>query len=263
MPATTDDMLSPQTARPASRPAPANKRHHPLATVRHARDHYGIRSVICAVSGGKDSVASLDLCVKHFDRVEAFFMYVVEGLSFQERYLTYLEKRFGVRIWRIPHWSNADLLRIGHFRHRTVRSASVPALRLGDVDAYARKHFGIEYVATGIKYCDSIERQAQIVTHSDIGVSVGRKLIWPLAYWTPTMVWSHLAAERIMLPPDYRLSGFDLSSKSRNVTGLMDMQTLVAIKAEYPEDYAKIEKMFPMCGVLVQRYQQLKRKGKI
>lgn len=53
-------------------------------------------SVTVAVSGGKDSVVTLDLCCSSFRKVSAFFCYVVKGLSFQEQYLEPVYKNINI-----------------------------------------------------------------------------------------------------------------------------------------------------------------------
>lgn len=243
----------------------AKKRHHPLATINRARDHYGIRAVICSVSCGGDSVASLDLCVKHFDRVEAFFMYVVRGLSFQEKYLGYLERRYGIAIARIPHWGLANTLQHNIWRHPTTATNGLTRLKPRHAEEYVRQLFGLQWIVKGIKYSDSIERNTQVV-QSDCGVSVKQKQVWPLAWWKHGDVTNYLAMQGIMAPPDYRLkSGVDgLQLKhSGSFSSLLWPDEIIPIRDNYPEDYAKIVKMFPLVPAQIQRHEQLQRKGKL
>lgn len=233
---------------------------HPLKTVRIAREKYGIRDVICSVSCGNDSVASLDLCCEHFDRVEAFFMYFVKGLSFQEQYLQCLEKRYGIKILRMPHWALPQLLKYATFRHPTARSTSLTLLKPKHAESLARKTFGMQWVTTGIKYSDSIERNAQ-VARSDYGVESKRDLIWPLGNWTHADVSSYLSLKDLPAPPDYRIKMEHGHSGSIGC-GLW-VGDIVPIKEHYPEDYEKIRRMFPLIDVQIQRYKQLKDRGKL
>ena len=41
------------------------------------------KSVLVGFSCGKDSIVTLDLCFRFFDKVQPFFMYYVPGMEFQ------------------------------------------------------------------------------------------------------------------------------------------------------------------------------------
>lgn len=68
-------------------------------------------SVIVGFSGGKDSIVCLDLCMRYFQNVKPYFMYLVPGLEFQEDMLRRYEARYGVEITRLPHFECSNFLK--------------------------------------------------------------------------------------------------------------------------------------------------------
>ncbi len=53
-------------------------------------------SVLVSFSMGKDSIVTMDLCMKYFKHVQPFFMYLVPGLQFQDEALANGGKHAGV-----------------------------------------------------------------------------------------------------------------------------------------------------------------------
>lgn len=200
-------------------------------------------SVLVGFSGGKDSIVTLDLCMRYFDRVVPFFMYLVPGLDFQEKTLQWYEKYYGVDISRIPHFEVSNFMRYGTFRNFDF---SVPAISITDEYNWMRLQTGITWIAAGERISDSIIRRAMIKNSGSIDKERAR--FYPLAYWKKKEVLGYIKKRRLKLPNDSKGLGFSFKS--------LDGKELAFVKKNYPEDYIKIEAMYPYCGVAVERYRR-------
>jgi phosphoadenosine phosphosulfate reductase len=200
--------------------------------------------VIVAFSGGKDSVAVLDLCCRHFSRVRVFFLYLVAGLSFQERVLRYYERRFGVEILRLPHFELSAFFRLGYFR---APDDDVLRLTITDIYNYVRAETGIWWIAAGERISDSVWRRAMIKRSGSIDVERGR--VYPLAYWNKKHVESYLRQRKL---PHAIESGF---LKRGSSFGDFSPYSMAMVKAHFPGDYEKIKRWFPFIESAVKKYE--------
>lgn len=223
---------------------------HPLAVLRRAADS-GIREVVCATSCGKDSVCALSLCCQTFERVQPYFMYLVPGLEFQERYLAYLERLFKVSILRIPHWGLSRLLRGASFRHPTAATATLQFVRIRHVEAWLRKETGIQWMATGEKAIDSLERNAYI--RKCDGIDDVRQRIYPLAYWNHAAVFNYLKSHGIALPASY-------STGRRRSFGSLWYDEVAYVRERHPADFERIKRVFPLIEAQLMRHQLRKER---
>lgn len=202
--------------------------------------------VVVAFSGGKDSIVTLDLSMRHFDRVQPFFMQIVPDLEFQEVTLRRYEKYYGVEVIRVPHPDLADFLRYGTFRPADY---SVPEIKMKDVYSYIRNKTQISWISAGERINDSLVRRAMI-KHSGT-VDFKRFRMYPLAYWDKYEVMAYIRKKRLFLPKDSSELGFSFSSLSG--------RELSVIKSVFPRDYNKILEYFPLAESAVYRYEKFGR----
>lgn len=200
-------------------------------------------TVIVGFSGGKDSIVTLDLCMRYFKNVYVFYMYYVPGLSFQEKTINWYENKYDIEITRLPHFELSNFFRYGTFRDMDF---SVPIVGINDVYAYMRLKTDSFWIAAGERVTDSIVRNAMIKESSSIDVKRGR--FYPVAYWKKREILDYIKFHKLYLPADSRKLGFSFCS--------LEGRELSIIQKHYPEDFKKIKHLFPYCEAGIERWKR-------
>lgn len=195
-------------------------------------------SVLVAFSGGKDSVVTLDVCVRHFAHVEGFFMYQVRGLSFQESILRYYEDKYGIPIHRIPHFELSQWLRYGLFRSCDF---DCPIVSVKETYDYMRENTDIWWIAAGERIADSVWRRAMIKSSGTIDAKRGR--FFPIAEWSKADVMAYIRQRKLRVGAESSRLGFSF----RSLMG----KDLLKIQKHFPQDYARIRRWFPLVDVSI------------
>ena len=220
-------------------------------------------SVLVAYSGGKDSLAVLDLCCRAGKRVEAYFMYFLPGMDYTEHWCSYAEQRFGVKVHRVQHFITSYYLARGVFRDFV---EDCPVIKHNDVERMVRERTGIEWVGYGYKLSDGPSRRAYLTFMSDWGVRVDpetRKLVYsehagrceklkrfsPIMAWKDRDVMAYLTRRRIEIP----------GMSNRKVNGIALLPDVLAqIRDMWPDDYRRILGVFPYAAAQADRAELVK-----
>nr|DAV56290.1 MAG TPA: phosphoadenosine-phosphosulfate reductase [Caudoviricetes sp.] len=212
--------------------------YDPIKTMAKVTD-----SVIVGFSGGKDSVVTLDLCMRHFDRVAAFFMYQCPDMEFQERNLRFYERKYGIEIMRLPHFDVSPMFRYGAYRDP---DWTVPVVGMNEVYDYVRSETGIYWIAAGERIADSLIRRAMIKKSGSIDEKRGR--FYPISGWKKGEVVKYIKHRKLKLPVEYEKLGFSFRS--------IDGPNLAFIKQQFPDDYEKVLRLYPYAEAAVRRFEE-------
>lgn len=201
------------------------------------------KEVLVGFSCGKDSIVTLDLCFRHFDRVQPFFMSYVPGMEFQEAVIRKYERKYGVNCIRIPHFETSDFFRYGTYREE---DPHVPIVSIRDVYAYLRNETGIYWIACGERIADSIVRRAMLKKSGSIDEKRGR--FFPLIYWTKGNVMDYVRVHGLRLPREY--------DKIQHSFRSLSDEDVAMVKNFFPEDYKKLLGLYPLAEAAAFREEQ-------
>ena len=197
------------------------------------------KSVAVAYSDGKDSRVVIDLCLRTFERVEAFYMYMIPDLDFMNKKLAEAEERLGIKIHQLPHEALADSLRRGLYCNPKDYAEILPDVKVRDLYNIAKQALDVDIVVTGAKGSDSSWRRRYF--HA---TRTWTDMIYPIKDWNKHDVIGYLNARRIPVPES---SGLNASGVS------LIPPELLWVYDNHPEDFKKICAFFPYAEAVVWR----------
>lgn len=202
--------------------------------------------VLVGFSTGKDSWATLDMCVKTFTKVTAVFMEFVPGLRMIEEQIELAEKRYGINIIRVPDHVFLRCYQVGEWNDVHHEIAKIKTLANHEVFKLVAHEGGFKLVANGMKRGDGMFTMAAGDDDSKVAGKLGGgiTMVCPLWKWRNTDVLAYLNVNKIPIPDSDGRKSSSIDMTEPNILWLWD---------KHRDDFFKLEKYFPYMRAVVKR----------
>lgn len=195
---------------------------------------------------GKDSIALLDLIAPRFREVVCVFMYVVKDLGHINRYISYAKAKYqNVIFVQIPHFALFSYTKEGYMGCDV--NPKVKKYSMAELTDKVRKQYGIEWAFIGFKQSDSLNRCQMLRTYEDQAICEKSKKCYPLSTYKNADVLAYIERQGLIRPECY---GKGQSSG----TNISDIDYLLYLRNNYPDDLKKIYAKFPMVERILYEY---------
>lgn len=206
-----------------------------------------VKEIAVSLSLGKDSLAVLSICKKQFERVEAFTLLWAFDLEYQQRYIRFAEEKFAIKILQLPIMDLAEFFGGQYFTWYRPSMPDLKKLTKNDIWDHVRRHFNVEWIATGERITDNFERGSRLRARGMWDQKF--KLYQPIMDWTDAQVFHYLKLRHIPLPPRY--TGKTTGYKAEMVSG----EFFFCLKLNFPEDYERLLAIMPFAEAIRKRFE--------
>jgi 3'-phosphoadenosine 5'-phosphosulfate sulfotransferase (PAPS reductase)/FAD synthetase len=196
--------------------------------------------VAVGFSGGKDSLATLDLACRFFKHVYAFYFYFIPDLEIEEEKLMILSRRFKMTLLRYPDPHTLDQMRKGIYCDRFEQLHEIPEMSPRDWFDIIKGDTGATLLMNGEKKSDGVFRRNKIAGEKRLMSDTYR----PLADWKKWEVLNYLKARNIPIP--------DAGSGDNGGASLI-VKEILHLYDHYPNDFEKLKSFFPYVEVPIKQ----------
>lgn len=205
-----------------------------LKMVRSETDAIGV-----AVSFGKDSLATLDLCCRLFARVEGYYLFRVRDLSIVQEWEGQVRRRYNVCIRMYPHFDLSRCYRAAVLQPHYDGLDKTPRITLRDIETHFRREAAVEWIALGWRRNDSFSRA--LIMRTTGGYDPKSRRVFPIRSWKRSQVYAYLESRGIAPPP----------TLGRKEQGGLDFNpgALRELRDRFPQDYARWIRDFPFAPI--------------
>lgn len=203
------------------------------------------RVILFHSAAGKDSICLLNMMAPHFEEIICVFMYMVKDLEHINRYIKWAENKYpNCRFIQTPHYA--------YYNHKKFAVSGTEQIKysewnLSKINDKIKEDVGIEWAVLGFKKNDSLNRRLMLNSYADSMTSESGQKLYPLANWSNKEVLQYIKKNRLIEPIRYG------SGKSQG-TNINDLDFLLWMRNNYPQDLKKTIEEYPDCERLLFEY---------
>ena len=208
---------------------------------------------LLSFSRGKDSIAAYLGMRPYYKELHLLYYSLIPGLECIEENLQYFERKWGVRIHRLPHPKFWEMQQRLVYQSPTKADAIVgtelPRYDYEGLQLMMKRDLAIPrqtLCGTGVRWGDNVQRCNSIKTNGVVSPKrYSMHCVWD---WSMDDIRSSFAKDDIKLPFDYKLFGNSLDG--------IDYRYMVKLRDYYPRDYQTALDYFPLIEAELHRYEK-------
>jgi sulfate adenylyltransferase subunit 2 len=197
-------------------------------------------------TGGKDSIASLDLIRPYINNLIGIYLEYIPGLKFKDNIFKYYEERYNFKIIKRPHpqWFLYQINKVYGIENKIEKKIKKIDLKLGKFYKLYKNELNIKWSILGEKRSDDITRARKIYKTTPIDKE--NNIIYPVAYFSDKEIFKYIKQKKLILPKEYYET-----RATHEMNTPFSKDSLLYFKENFYEDYEKIINIFPQIeGIL-------------